>query len=705
MLPAINLDDQNFSDIVDGARQRINKYYARWTDFNVHDPGITFIELFAWLKELQQFHLDGIGPQNRLKFLKLLGFAPRSKQPARTFVRLHNVRKDQVLPQGTLMWAGALPFETDHREFLTRARIVDGFSRHGQQQISFGNQLAAGGRMRVYPFGRAPRPGDAFYIKLDRPLPTQEMLSLYVTVFDDYAVKRNPPGPDFAPLATLKWEYLTETGWQEARVEQDGTQAFIQSGRVRLQCAAEMSAADLPSSPRPGYWLRVGLECCDYDVAPTITGIGLNIVPVTQKRTLAAYRDFTWEEGVLDGRGGRTFTWEAGGAPGGSAELYVGESPDGGPVCWRLMEGVAPDKRGRGVSFTLPELRGKRWRRVRLAGYAEEFAPARRVGVGDGFPYQSFEIRAANQLAADLEIMAAVGDGRYVSWERVADFDRSAPDHRHFTFDEGTGRISFGDCERGMAPEGDILVVGSAVCAGQAGNVKEGTINAFAGGRVAADVVNDTVAAGGAEPESIEQAFLRLRRELRRVERAVTYADYEHLVRATPGLMINNCRAIPVSRMLKRDGSTDENAVSVVVQPFALEGVRQLNGAYRENIRRQLGNRRLIGTRVNILSPEYIGVELFAEITAKPYYRDAPERIRRAVEDYFGGAVWEFGRPVQYSSIYGIIDTLDCVVRVESLVIDAQGKGMARSVSGDVMLPPNGMAYLKKAEFAVTEGE
>jgi hypothetical protein len=30
---------------------------------------------------------------------------------------------------------------------------------------------------------------------------------------------------------------------------------------------------------------------------------------------------------------------------------------------------------------------------------------------------------------------------------------------------------------------------------------------------------------------------------------------------------------------------------------------------------------------------------------------------------------------------------------------------MSRSVGGDVLLPPNGMAYLSKAEYAVTAGE
>ena len=70
MLPLKILDNELFDEIVAQARKNINKYYPDWTDYNLHDPGITFIELFAWLKEIQQYHLDQIGTPNRKKFLK-----------------------------------------------------------------------------------------------------------------------------------------------------------------------------------------------------------------------------------------------------------------------------------------------------------------------------------------------------------------------------------------------------------------------------------------------------------------------------------------------------------------------------------------------------------------------------------------------------------------------------------------------------------
>ena len=49
-LPAPNLDDLRFQrDLVDEARRRIIHYCPEWTEYNLSDPGITLIELFAWM--------------------------------------------------------------------------------------------------------------------------------------------------------------------------------------------------------------------------------------------------------------------------------------------------------------------------------------------------------------------------------------------------------------------------------------------------------------------------------------------------------------------------------------------------------------------------------------------------------------------------------------------------------------------------------
>ena len=72
-LPKENLDNKAFSDLLKEALSRIPVYAPEWTDHNVHDPGITFIELFAWLTEMQIYRLNRISDRSYRKFLKLMG--------------------------------------------------------------------------------------------------------------------------------------------------------------------------------------------------------------------------------------------------------------------------------------------------------------------------------------------------------------------------------------------------------------------------------------------------------------------------------------------------------------------------------------------------------------------------------------------------------------------------------------------------------
>jgi hypothetical protein len=85
-LPQPKLDDKTFDVLVEASTKLIPRYSPEWTDHNRHDPGITLIELFAWLTEMQQFYLDAIGPESYLKFLKLLGTKPAPAAAARTQV-------------------------------------------------------------------------------------------------------------------------------------------------------------------------------------------------------------------------------------------------------------------------------------------------------------------------------------------------------------------------------------------------------------------------------------------------------------------------------------------------------------------------------------------------------------------------------------------------------------------------------------------
>ncbi len=67
------LDNMVFEDLVKEAKSLIPVYAPEWTNHNPSDPGITLIELFAWLCEMIIYRIDQVPEENYLRFLNLLG--------------------------------------------------------------------------------------------------------------------------------------------------------------------------------------------------------------------------------------------------------------------------------------------------------------------------------------------------------------------------------------------------------------------------------------------------------------------------------------------------------------------------------------------------------------------------------------------------------------------------------------------------------
>jgi hypothetical protein len=66
------LDDLTYADLVARARARIPALAPDWTDHNPADPGITLVELFAWLAEMLVYQADQLPPDRTDAFLALL---------------------------------------------------------------------------------------------------------------------------------------------------------------------------------------------------------------------------------------------------------------------------------------------------------------------------------------------------------------------------------------------------------------------------------------------------------------------------------------------------------------------------------------------------------------------------------------------------------------------------------------------------------
>src|SRR5262249_40098322 len=81
-LPSPILDDRSYAQLRDELVRRIPVYNPEWTDHNPSDPGITLLELFAFLGENLLYRFNQIPEATKLAFLRLLRIPLRRAGPA-----------------------------------------------------------------------------------------------------------------------------------------------------------------------------------------------------------------------------------------------------------------------------------------------------------------------------------------------------------------------------------------------------------------------------------------------------------------------------------------------------------------------------------------------------------------------------------------------------------------------------------------------
>ena len=123
-LPVPNLDDRRFQDLVDESKRLVQQKCPDWTDHNVHDPGVTLIELFAWMTDQMVYRLNRIPDRNYVKFLELIGvklFPPTAARAPVTFWLSAPLPDKVRIPAGTIVAST----RTETEESINFATIDD----------------------------------------------------------------------------------------------------------------------------------------------------------------------------------------------------------------------------------------------------------------------------------------------------------------------------------------------------------------------------------------------------------------------------------------------------------------------------------------------------------------------------------------------------------------------------------------------------
>jgi hypothetical protein len=700
-LPLPVLDDRTFEEMTAEALRLVPQRAPAWTDHNLSDPGVTLIELFTWLTEMQRFYLDRLRDESYVKLLGLLGMQPRAATPARAGVAVSMPESAPMLamPRGTPLRLGGVAFETAQSTTLVPAQLAQivTSSRAGQVDETSAND---GDGLSFFAFGPEAEEGSRLYLGFDKALPAEVDLALDLILYEGYPVARGAHGdepPQIEPSALVEWEAFADGDWLPLEILDDESRMLSLPGRLRFRIPQPMQASELPPVAASRYWLRATVVEPGFELPPRLTAVRWRTVPAVEGETLCEALELALEDRRIIP------------VPDPSYLVLHGEHQvqvQGSAGFWRDLDGdpVKTDGGGGGVRIDLGREPTAAERTVRLISFPAGFRRRLLLGGGSGLPNQSF--RLEETPVAELRLQVLEADGRrWRDWQRVDDLAASGAASPCFQLDPETGEVRFGDGRQGLplpAAENEnlrilALRVGGGLRGNVAANLKERPLSEGDG----LLFTLPAAASGGTDRETLEDARVRLRQDLLTPWRAVTDLDFEALAKATPGLRVARAWSLP---LLAPGAETSQTpaAVTVIVVPFSESPKPVPSPGFLRTVRCHLDRHRLLTTRLHVAGPDYVRVGIAAGLILLPGAGQEAVRARAgAALDRFlhplqggpAGEGWSFGRPVYLSEVYEVLERVPGVDSVERVSLAAEGEGVARDARGSVLIPPRSLVY------------
>jgi predicted phage baseplate assembly protein len=251
MIPSPKLDDREFDDLVAEALRLIPRYAPEWTNHNPSDPGITLIELCAWMTDLILYRLNRVPEKNYVAFLNLLGIKLKAPQAARALLgfTLAEGASRQLVPAGTQVSTpqgsdeDTVVFETTRDLVLDPTPIKASFSYHARTYAE-NTALLGGAREEGFEvFGGAERIERFLYLSDPRLAGCGEASVLWV-----YLGCPERGGRDLARL--LEWQYWSGGRWR------DLTPAQLEVDRGEVGFLGPLPFEPTRVHELEGLWLR-----------------------------------------------------------------------------------------------------------------------------------------------------------------------------------------------------------------------------------------------------------------------------------------------------------------------------------------------------------------------------------------------------------------------------------------------------------------
>lgn len=589
-LPITLLDDRRFDDLVKEARQRLVSQLPDLQQVVEGDPLYALTDLMAWMTETIIYRANLIPERQRLAFLNLLQIPMRPAVAARGLVAIQSLQKTPVLPalvpaESRLSAANQL-FSTESEVQPTplslRLMIKETITADELREMNITlNQL-----QEIYSYSTVPFRPRSFNLGQDIPglqksLDKKFYLLLHLSEKNLFkhreAIRERLAGKilniGLAPVVDQPAEIARELPPRQLR------------WHLLWQASSENQKAEM-----------IPLEViADTSLGARQTGVTRLKIPKNFKTLTSDYTQDPKYAGVNNT------------AP----ESPVDVDPDS-VVAWLCL--TAPDDPNFELGFMCINA-------VEVA--AQEIIRDQVIAVGDGRAGQVAQIKSRQPIDPQSLVIQVSEQGAYVTWRQVNHFAGCSVNDRVYQFDPASGSVIFGDGIRGMRPSPDSRIRAAYYRAGGGtqGNLPANSIKQILSANAnEVKVQQDWPITGGVDAETVSQAEKRIPAELSHRDRAVTQSDFIQLAQDNPVAAVARAEVIPGLMPGNSLSAIRENVpgvVSVFVMPPAepaLGAAPKPTAGLLADVFTYLESRKMLGTELYVLSPQFIPVALSISI-------------------------------------------------------------------------------------------
>jgi hypothetical protein len=648
------IDNRRYQDLLDEALARIPVHNPEWTNFNKSDPGVTLLELFAFLTENLLYRANLIPERNRRKFLQLLGVPLQPASSAVGLVSFTNERgplQTITLNGGVEVRAGQVPFRTERGLDVLPIEAQVYYKRKVVNQTT---QITDYYKLLYSTYKGQPPADDA--IQLYETLPIdgregnevaigQETIdgSLWIALLVRAADK--PAGNTEAAREDLRNKVREAIAGKTISLglvpaTDEATRKLAPGGLANPEGAGLLQFL-IPNIPRDGLLPPDPIQRLPkYKPVDARAPVDVLANPSVVEITLPPASDLKlWtnldplEQGVGDfppsledsNLNDRLITWLRIQA---SAAVRT-------RVLWVGINTVTVTQRAHVNDEVLPN--------------------------GTGAPDQVVTLSNRPIISKSVRLRVTTAEGETQLWQEIDDLlnagpEVQVPDLRQppgaprpparpiavFTVNPESGEIKFGDGLRGKRPPRNASLRASYdYGVGSAGNVGPGSINSSPALPAGFKVSNPIRTWNGTEAERVSEGEKQIARFLQHRDRLVSATDFETITLRTPGVDIGRVEVIPAfsPELTPSEPGDAPGVVTLMLIPRSdpkQPDAPNANSVFLDTICRYLDPRRLVTTQLILRGPVYkpIWVSVGINVIAGSSVAEVREAVKKALLNF-----------------------------------------------------------------------